>query len=124
MIPGEYRLGAGNIEINQGREPLSIIVINKGDRAIQIGSHFHFFEVNKALEFDRIKCFGMRLCIPSGTAVRFEPGEEKPVNLVMLGGSKSVYGLNGLCSGPVDPIPSPEILQKRLHSWKGEKNDG
>ncbi|WP_407308957.1 urease subunit alpha [Desulfosporosinus sp. SB140] len=99
MKPGEYILATGEIKGNTGRKTELMIVANTGDRPIQVGSHFHFFEVNKALEFDRAKSFGMRLNIPAGTAVRFEPGEEKEVPLVELGGKKTVYGLNNLTNG-------------------------
>lgn len=99
MIPGEYILGKGEIEANKGRKTVQITVANTGDRPVQVGSHFHFFEVNKFLEFDRAKALGMRLNIPAGTAVRFEPGEEKDVTLVEIGGKKTVYGLNGLTEG-------------------------
>ncbi|GAB4258885.1 urease subunit beta [Thermincola ferriacetica] len=101
MIPGEYILGEGEIEANKGRKTVQITVANTGDRPVQVGSHFHFFEVNKFLEFDRAKALGMRLNIPAGTAVRFEPGEEKDVTLVEIGGKKTVYGLNGLTEGAV-----------------------
>ena len=100
MIPGEYLLGEGEIEANQGRPTAQITVANTGDRPIQVGSHFHFFEANKALSFDRGQAFGMRLDIPAGTAVRFEPGDEKVVPLVGLGGARAVYGLNALTDGP------------------------
>jgi urease beta subunit len=100
MIPGEYLLGEGEIEANQGRPSLQLTVANTGDRPIQVGSHFHFFEANKALKFDRARAFGMRLDIPAGTAVRFEPGDEKVVSLVGLGGAQAVYGLNALTDGP------------------------
>jgi urease beta subunit len=99
MIPGEYLLGEGDIEANQGRPSLQLTVANTGDRPIQVGSHFHFFEANKALKFDRARAFGMRLDIPAGTAVRFEPGDEKIVSLVGLGGAQAVYGLNALTDG-------------------------
>jgi urease subunit gamma/beta len=99
MIPGEYLLGADDIEANAGRPTARITVANTGDRPIQVGSHFHFFEANKALRFDRAQAFGMRLDIPAGTAVRFEPGDEKVVALVGLGGAREVYGLNGLTDG-------------------------
>jgi len=99
MIPGEYLLGEGEIEANQGRPSLQLTVANTGDRPIQVGSHFHFFEANKALKFDRGRAFGMRLDIPAGTAVRFEPGDEKIVSLVGLGGAQAVYGLNALTDG-------------------------
>lgn len=99
MIPGEYILAGGDIECNTGRATRSIKVVNTGDRPVQIGSHFHFFEVNKEMEFDRAKAFGMRLNIPSGTAVRFEPGEEKEVVLVELGGRRRAVGFNKLVDG-------------------------
>jgi urease beta subunit len=99
MIPGEYLLGEGDIEANAGRRTVELIVANTGDRPIQVGSHFHFFEANKALRFDRAQAFGMRLNIPAGTAVRFEPGDEKRVTLVELGGAREVYGLNSLTEG-------------------------
>jgi urease beta subunit len=99
MIPGEYILGEGNIKCNVGRTTTKITVANTGDRPVQVGSHFHFFEVNKQMEFDREKAFGMRLNIAAGTAVRFEPGEEKEVELVPFGGKRSVYGFNNLANG-------------------------
>jgi urease beta subunit len=99
MIPGEYVLGEGEIEANAGRPTVRLTVANTGDRPIQVGSHFHFFEANKALRFDRAQAFGMRLDIPAGTAVRFEPGDEKVVALVGLGGAREVYGLNALTEG-------------------------
>jgi urease beta subunit len=102
MHPGEYILAEGEIELNTGRAVTRVVVRNTGDRPIQAGSHYHFFEVNKALEFDRRAAYGMRLDIPAGTAIRFEPGEEKEVPLVALGGSRSVYGHNGLVSGPLN----------------------
>ena len=100
MIPGEYILAKGDILCNAGRATLRVAVVNKGDRPVQIGSHFHFFEVNKEMVFDRAKAFGMRLNIPSGTAVRFEPGEEKEVELVALGGLRRAVGFNNLVNGP------------------------
>ena len=99
MIPGEIRTAEGEIEINAGREVKTIRVANTGDRPIQVGSHFHFVEVNKYLTFDREHSVGMHLNIPSGTAVRFEPGEEKEVELVEFGGKKHVFGLNMLTEG-------------------------
>lgn len=96
---GPYLLADEPIEINAGRETLTLRVANTGDRAIQVGSHFHFFEVNRALQFDRAAAFGMRLDIPAGTAVRFEPGDRKEVPLVALGGARRVFGLNGLTEG-------------------------
>ena len=117
MIPGEYRVKEGDIEINAGRETLTLIVMNSGDRPVQVGSHFHFFEVNRALRFDRMAAFGFRLHIPAGTAVRFEPGEEKPVQLVSLGGSKMVYGLNGLTNGPTTLEDTTQLLD-HLQQWE------
>jgi urease beta subunit len=99
MIPGEYLLGEGDIVANAGRRTIELTVANTGDRPIQVGSHFHFFEVNRALRFDRAQAFGMRLNIPAGTAVRFEPGDEKRVVLVELAGTRQVFGLNGLTDG-------------------------
>jgi urease beta subunit len=99
MIPGEYILAEGDIECNIGRMIVSVTVVNTGDRPVQIGSHFHFFEVNKEMAFDRAKAFGMRLNIPAGTAVRFEPGEEKEVVLVELGGRRRAIGFNKLVDG-------------------------
>ena len=101
MIPGEIIPQAGEIELNAGRETITIEVSNTGDRPIQVGSHFHFYEVNSALQFDRESTKGMRLDIPAGTAVRFEPGDEKTVNLVAIAGSKEIYGFNGLVEGKV-----------------------
>ena len=99
MIPGEYVLASEAIVANAGRRTLEMTVANTGDRPIQVGSHFHFFEANRALRFDRAAAFGMRLNIPAGTAVRFEPGDEKVVTLVELGGAREVYGLNALTEG-------------------------
>ena len=101
MIPGELIPDVGEIELNVGRETVTIAVANTGDRPIQVGSHFHFFEVNQALAFDRPQARGMRLDIPAGTAVRFEPGDERTVNLVTLAGSREVYGLNAKIDGPL-----------------------
>lgn len=99
MIPGEIFVKKGDIICNEGRKTVSVKVTNTGDRPIQIGSHFHFFEVNKAMAFARGDAFGMRLNIAAGTAVRFEPGEEKVVELVQLGGSRRVIGINNLVNG-------------------------
>jgi urease beta subunit len=99
MIPGEYFLSSDPIEANTGRATARIPVTNRGDRPIQVGSHCHFFEVNRALNFDRQAAYGMRLNIAAGTAVRFEPGDTKEIDLVALGGTRTVYGINGLVSG-------------------------
>ena len=97
-----YLLADGPIEINRGRPTVTLSVANTGDRAIQVGSHFHFFEVNRALSFDRGAAFGMRLDIPAGTAARFEPGDRREVTLVSIGGARRVLGLNGLTNGSLD----------------------
>ncbi len=102
MIPGEIITPEGEIELNAGRETLRLIVANTGDRPIQVGSHFHFYEVNEALEFDREQARGMRLDIPAGTAVRFEPGDEREVELVPFAGGRQVYGFNGKINGKLD----------------------
>lgn len=99
MIPGEYFIKKGEILLNEGHRTATVKVINTGDRPIQIGSHIHFFEINKALAFHRATAFGMRLNIPASTAVRFEPGEEKEVELVELGGNRLVIGINNLVDG-------------------------
>lgn len=105
----KYLIKGDPIEMNAGRPVTEIPVKNTGDRPIQVGSHFHFFETNKALEFDRKKAFGMRLNIPSGTSVRFEPGDEKTVGLVQLGGKRVVMGLNGLVNGSTAAKGAREI---------------
>jgi urease subunit beta len=99
MIPGEILAQAGEIELNIGRPTLTLAVANAGDRPIQVGSHYHFYEVNAALQFNRAATRGMRLDIPAGTAVRFEPGDEKEVQLVALAGSREIYGFNALVEG-------------------------
>jgi len=99
VVPGELRPADGDIELNAGRRQVTLVVRNTGDRPVQIGSHFHFFEVNNALDFDRDAAFGMRLDVPAGTAVRFEPGDEHEVTLVELGGHRRVFGLNRLTEG-------------------------
>lgn len=99
MQIGEIITAEGNLVLNEGKKTIQITVANKGDRPIQVGSHYHFYEVNKLMEFDREKAFGYRLDIPSGTSVRFEPGEELTVQLVELGGEKKVYGLRDLTRG-------------------------
>jgi urease subunit beta len=102
MIPGEYIVPEGEIELNVGRSTIRLRVSNTGDRPIQVGSHFHFYEVNNALNFDREQARGMRLDIPAGTAVRFEPGDEKEITLVPLVGSRQVYGFNSKINGQLD----------------------
>src|SRR3954468_21701460 len=102
MIPGEYILASGNIEMNVGRATVTIAVANTGDRPVQVGSHYHFFETNHALAFDRAAARGFRLNIPAGTAVRFEPGQSRTVELVALAGDRIVYGFRGEIMGPLD----------------------
>ena len=108
-----YLLADEPIEINAGRLTMTLSVANTGDRAVQIGSHFHFFEVNRALRLDRAAAFGMRLDIPAGTAVRFEPGDRKEVPLVALGGEREVFGLNGLTEGHLDAPDARENALRR-----------
>ncbi|WP_083622357.1 urease subunit beta [Planktothrix serta] len=112
MIPGELIVKAGEIELNVGRPTLKVKVGNTGDRPIQIGSHYHFYEVNEALKFKREKTKGMRLNIPAGTAVRFEPGDEQEVELVTMAGSREIYGFNGLVEGQLEAIPSEPSEKK------------
>ena len=119
MIPGELFVEAGEIELNVGRSIVTLKVANTGDRPIQVGSHFHFFEVNSALSFDREQARGKRLDIPAGTAVRFEPGDEREVTLVEFAGSREVYGLNGLINGSLDQT-KPAVPQKASKK-KGDK---
>ncbi|WP_321840445.1 urease subunit beta [Paraburkholderia bannensis] len=101
MIPGEMLIDDGEIELNVGRETVTVTVANTGDRPVQIGSHFHFYEVNDALAFDREAARGFRLNIAAGTAVRFEPGQERTVELVALAGDRAVYGFSGKVMGPL-----------------------
>ena len=102
MIPGEIVFGDGPIEINAGRPVLTVTVRNTGDRPVQVGSHYHFAEANPALDFDRRAAWGHRLAVPAGTAVRFEPGIDRDVDLVPLAGRRIVPGLRGECAGPLD----------------------
>jgi len=99
MIPGELKVAAGDIEINAGRKTVTVKVTNTGDRPIQVGSHYHFYETNEALRFERQTAYGFRLNIASGTAVRFEPGQERTVELVALAGGRKVYGFAGAVMG-------------------------
>jgi urease beta subunit len=101
MIPGEIFPGDGAITLNAGREAVTLIVANSGDRPIQVGSHYHFYEANAALRFEREQARGRRLDIPAGSAVRFEPGQSREVRLVPYAGRRVVYGFNGLVSGPL-----------------------
>ena len=123
MIPGEYFVGTKDIECNVGRDTGSIPIVNTGDRPVQVGSHFHFFEINRQMEFDRTKAFGMRLNIAAGTAVRFEPGEEKEVELVAIGGNKKMFSINNLVNGSTtDKAVKEEALNKlALLHFKNKK---
>lgn len=102
MIPGEFILASGDIVLNAGRDTTSLSVANSGDRPVQVGSHYHFYEVNAALSFDREQAKGFRLDIPSGTAVRFEPGQTRDVNLVAYGGDRIAIGFNALVDGKLE----------------------
>jgi urease subunit beta len=99
MIPGEMKVAVGDVELNKGRRVTTIEVVNSGDRPIQVGSHYHFFEANDALQFERKKAYGFRLNIAAGTAVRFEPGQKRTVELVALAGDRKVYGFAGKVMG-------------------------
>jgi urease subunit beta len=99
MIPGEMKVAAGDLELNKGRKTVALQIINSGDRPIQVGSHYHFFETNEALKFDRSKAYGCRLNIAAGTAVRFEPGQTRTVELISLSGIRKVFGFNGKVMG-------------------------
>src|SRR5450432_3827403 len=114
MIPGEYILAEGNIACIVGRPTIKMVVTNTGDRPVQAGSHYHFFEVNKQMEFDREKAFGMRLNIAAGTAVRFEPGEEKGVELVAFGGNKKIVGFNNLVDGEINDQNKEKAILKAI----------
>jgi len=113
LIPGELLAAAGEIELNAGRATLRISVANTGDRPIQVGSHYHFFETNEALRFDRAATRGYRLNIAAGTAVRFEPGQERDVELVALAGDRIVYGFNARVMGKLDAVPAKRAAAKR-----------
>lgn len=114
--PGEIIAGDGEIELNPGRPRTTITAVNTGDRPVQIGSHYHFFEVNKALDFDRAAAFGMRLDIPAGTAVRFEPGQSKEVTLVTFGGKREVSGLHRLTEGTTEGEDAKAAALERAHA--------
>jgi urease subunit gamma/beta len=116
LVPGEYVLEGGDIELNAGRPVTTLTVANRADRPIQVGSHFHFFEVNRGLHFDRAAAYGQRLNIPAGTAVRFEPGEEREVEVVPLGGTREVYGMNALVSGELDGTGMRDVALQRART--------
>lgn len=117
MADDIYIFGEGSIELNAGQRRETLTVHNTGDRAVQTGSHFHFFEVNRALSFDREKAFGMRLDIPAGTAVRFEAGDTKEVGLVEYGGGMRIVGFGGLLNGSVRSRAAREQAFARMHEW-------
>ena len=121
MIPGELLIEDGELELNAGRKTVMLIVTNTGDRPIQVGSHYHFFETNPALEFDRKAARGFRLNIAAGTAVRFEPGQERTVELVALAGDRVVFGFNALVSGHLD---GREGRARRTPTLKSSKPAG
>jgi len=102
MIPGEMRIQSGDVQLNEGRETKMVVVANTGDRPVQVGSHYHFYEVNPSLEFDREQALGFRLNIAAGTAVRFEPGQERSIELVALAGDRTVCGCRGLVMGRLE----------------------
>ena len=120
MIPGEYILRSEPIQANVDRETVEIEVENHGDRPIQVGSHMHFFEVNKALVFPRRLAFGKRLNIPAGTAVRFEPGDRRRVTLVAFAGTREVHGLNSLCNGPLTEATRETAMTRALEQGFGD----
>ena len=118
LTPGEVRTGEGTVTINGGRETAEVSVANTGDRPVQVGSHFHFFEANAALAFDREAAYGMRLNVPAGTAVRFEPGDEQTVDLVAIGGKRRARGMNGLVNGSVDGDPGEALERARERGFQ------
>jgi urease beta subunit len=120
---GRVDFGPGDIEINAGRRTVELVVENAGDRPVQVGSHFHFFEVNSALAFDRARAFGMHLDIPSGTAARFEPGEERKVTLTEYAGKRAVYGFNGLTNGSVrsEAVRIAAVWRARVAGFRFER---
>jgi len=123
MIPGEYITAKGSIKINAGRKTAILTVVNMGDRPVQVGSHFHFFEINKQMSFNRDKSFGMRLDIAAGTAVRFEPGEETEVQLVEFGGKKKATGFNNLADGKINKEAKAKALKKAYQKKFKNSND-
>jgi urease subunit beta len=124
VIPGELLAMPGEIELNVGRKTVRVTVANTGDRPIQVGSHFHFFETNEALRFDRAAARGYRLNIAAGTAVRFEPGQERKVELVALGGDRIVYGFNAKVMGRLDESLATKKKVKKVPAKKAAKKAG
>jgi urease beta subunit len=119
-IPGEYVIGEGDIELNAGRPAISVRVENTGDRPIQVGSHTHFYEVNRALRFDRDAAYGRRLDIAAGTSLRFEPGEARDVSLVPFAGRRVAFGMTGSINGPLEPRERSERAKPRASERVGE----
>lgn len=115
-------MGKGDITANTGKRTEFLTVVNTGDRPVQVGSHFHFFEINKALLFERAKAYGMRLNIAAGTAVRFEPGEEKDVTLVVFGGNGKIYGFNNLVDGDLSESKESAVIKADLANFKNVKS--
>ncbi|MCX7140912.1 MAG: urease subunit beta [Proteobacteria bacterium] len=121
MIPGEMQVQAGEIELNRGRKTVKLKVANSGDRPIQVGSHYHFFETNAALQFERKAAYGYRLNIAAGTAVRFEPGQSRSIELVELAGDRVVYGFTGAVMGPLDEKPQKKPAARKIAAKKGAR---
>lgn len=119
MIPGELLPAEGPVQINEGRETATVIVENTGDRPVQVGSHFHFFEVNPALTFDREAAYGMRLDVPAGTAIRFEPGDRQEVPLVAIAGTRELHGMHGLVDGELDDEREKALERAREGGFGG-----
>jgi urease beta subunit len=119
MIPGEYFIDDGPLELNAGRTPVRLRVDNTGDRPIQVGSHTHFFEVNRYLRFDRAKAYGHRLDVPAGTALRFEPGQGRDVDLVPFAGSRRAYGMSAVTNGPLDEQREAALARARRLGFDG-----
>ncbi|WP_419764320.1 MAG: urease subunit gamma [Arcobacter sp.] len=117
--PGEYFVNEGEISLNENKELTTIQVENKGDRPVQIGSHYHFFEVNKELDFNRNEAYGKRLDVPAGTSVRFEPGSSKEINLIEFSGKRYMSGFNGLVEGFLDDVSTKENAMKNLEKFLG-----
>jgi len=121
MIPGELFLRDEPVELNAGREPIRIRVDNAGDRPIQVGSHTHFFEVNRHLRFDRGRAYGCHLNIPAGTALRFEPGEGREIDLVPFGGTRRVFGMSGLVNGSLDDQRDRALTRAAERGFSGDR---
>jgi urease beta subunit len=122
MVPGEFIFDGKDLELNAHRPVVTLSVTNTGDRPVQVGSHYHFFEVNRGLVFDRTKAYGMRLDLPSGTSVRFEPGDVKEVKLIPYGGRREVYGFNALVMGRLDdPFTRKTSLDRCIAQKFGHK---